>query len=875
MESTSASITFFELQEILRERSPDDVQASRGERGTAERDPAWTMILDLCDELAEAEDGSSRLLEYRWAFESLEVTNFRGAKRKSMLELDPTYALTILHGLNGAGKTTMIEALRVAIHGALDSSHIGRDGPGMRTKGKLWIAEEQRPDPSAPARIILALNAVDAPGTSLQITAGFGDDHQVHRTANLRRAGEEPQTISETSAEWRLWDISARAFPPSYSYASLSDELRDPQDIHSWFYSSLGLGLAPAALEQALKSRQRIAKEADGILRGALRSASDAIQEIDHEAREAGINITEIAWDQLSSATDVEKWCIDNNVGTGEIVGESLPDDVAEVLAAAARDLRAAFAGWREAVVEGMDNHCLEALLKLRNALGERHDHTALDTCPVCGSARSDWWESFQRRADTWAVNERAWRNLEVAVDRQGQQLVDLYQAVIEQAPEDPVLSAQAQLLRQLLPNHEQRQRSTYLQSSESKNRLERLAQVAEEPKTRALVDSAVRTAGRRGRWRNARRIALAEYLDLDVETKRSAEELPTVRRAVALWNPILRDLRDERTDILQSRVGGIINDLLAEQNIELDSFSLPKTEKNFEMLLARNATDPDTESAGHKEQLKLAHLSAGQRNILLLSPMVAAPEEGPFAFRVFDDPVHALDEVRVDRLAHNLVTRMPSMQVLVATHDGRLAEHLTIPAGGVVNTYDVNLLDGHVTASPVERAWTQLLRMAAETRGDLQVAAREARGQADTEAPPVQHCAVEVRTLLRMALDACLEYALRRRAWRAQQSYAREADPPERSVTEYIAAIDGARTLRARRDLLLSSDLPEEIDRSVERSREALDQVDDCLKVWNEAAHDVRNGEVEDSQEVDVATLNGEIDKCKMACRHLSGIWR
>lgn len=79
----------------------------------------------------------------------------------------------------------------------------------------------------------------------------------------------------------------------------------------------------------------------------------------------------------------------------------------------------------------------------------------------------------------------------------------------------------------------------------------------------------------------------------------------------------------------------------------------------------------------GSGKPVRLSMLSAGQRNALLLAPLLAVAHGGPFGFLVLDDHVHAFDQVRVDHLArliHDLAARR---RVVVLTLDERLKEHL------------------------------------------------------------------------------------------------------------------------------------------------------------------------------------------------------
>jgi hypothetical protein len=79
-----------------------------------------------------------------------------------------------------------------------------------------------------------------------------------------------------------------------------------------------------------------------------------------------------------------------------------------------------------------------------------------------------------------------------------------------------------------------------------------------------------------------------------------------------------------------------------------------------------------------------LGMLSRGQRNALLLTPLVILDKTGPFGFLVVDDPVHALDDMRVDLLAQELARLGRQRQVTVLTHDPRLEEHLRARVPGM-----------------------------------------------------------------------------------------------------------------------------------------------------------------------------------------------
>ena len=81
--------------------------------------------------------------------------------------------------------------------------------------------------------------------------------------------------------------------------------------------------------------------------------------------------------------------------------------------------------------------------------------------------------------------------------------------------------------------------------------------------------------------------------------------------------------------------------------------------------------------ATGGSEALAQAVASQGEQHALALSvflPRVESPEN-PFGFVLIDDPVQALDQVRVDGLIEVLMEAAQTKQVIVFSHDDRLAE--------------------------------------------------------------------------------------------------------------------------------------------------------------------------------------------------------
>lgn len=137
-------------------------------------------------------------------------------------------------------------------------------------------------------------------------------------------------------------------------------------------------------------------------------------------------------------------------------------------------------------------------------------------------------------------------------------------------------------------------------------------------------------------------------------------------------------ELRDQRIAPLADESRSIWADLRQESNVDLGEFRLTGT--NTRRQLDLNVTiDGEPGSA-------LGVMSQGEINALALSiflPRATIPAS-PFRFLVIDDPVQAMDPAKVDGLAKVLDKVAKQRQVIVFTHDNRLASairDLSIPA--------------------------------------------------------------------------------------------------------------------------------------------------------------------------------------------------
>lgn len=208
--------------------------------------------------------------------------------------------------------------------------------------------------------------------------------------------------------------------------------------------------------------------------------------------------------------------------------------------------------------------------------------------------------------------------------------------------------------------------------------------------------------------------------------------------------------------------------------------------------------------------------LSAGQRNALLLAPLLAVTSGGPFGFLVLDDPVHAFDQVRVDRLASVIHELARDRRVIVLTHDERLTEHL-VARGPHCDTMTIerDAASSKVSVDVQREPWQVMLD---DARGVLQVSARQPDGV--TVSPTDL-----VRGLCRQAVDTALRQFVLRAAVRRQR------DP-----SSELEQLDGVSTTKERLKEAKRFYPPDSAAHACVANAET--RVLPHLPSWNQAAH-------------------------------------
>ena len=227
----------------------------------------------------------------------------------------------------------------------------------------------------------------------------------------------------------------------------------------------------------------------------------------------------------------------------------------------------------------------------------------------------------------------------------------------------------------------------------------------------------------------------LAEMLPVARAGQVAERRLSALKNAERWLKRCEAAIRDERFDTVKTQVTDVWDTLAVDSNVTLEDVRLGP--KRVEMDVT---VDGDSGAA-------LGVMSQGELNALALSLFVprARFDESPFRFAVLDDPVQAMDPVRVDGLARVLHDLARTHQVVVFTHDDRLPSairRLQIP-GTIVS----------VTRRPKSRVELK------KSLDPIQAAIEDARAVELSDGLPDEVRRRVVPGLCRQAIEtACLE---------------------------------------------------------------------------------------------------------------------
>ena len=670
-------------------------------------------------ETPAAATGGDEPAPVRAYLESVAVRGFRGIGPTCELHLQPGPGLTLVVGRNGSGKSSFAEAAEFAL-----------TGDSLRWSGKSldwkrgWrnLHEEAAPE----IKVTMRVEGEREPRAV-----------RVRWTSGRLESAETAVTVpgqGRHSLDSLGWRTAVQSFRPFLSYTELTTIAGGrPIDRYNSLAPMLGMESLRGPIEDLRQARLASEKQIDaahgavGGVRDMLAGYSDGRPTEVAEALRGNWDLSTI--EALVAGTEPAAAKRDELLAALEHI--AAPD--LDRVATAASNLRAAAENLE--ALRGGDADRARRLAGMLQAAVELHDRHGDVDCPVCG--REDGLHG-DRVAELRSEIKRL-RSEASAVD-----------AALEAAGDARVAAKAAMTV---LPEVLDRARAvdvgvdvSELQATwdawfdapetgaELAAHLDSLCLPLLEAATVVRVAAGDRRQRLADQWRPIAE-QLAEMLPVARAGQVAERRLSALKNAERWLKRCEAAIRDERFDTVKTQVTDVWDTLAVDSNVTLEDVRLGPKKVEMDVTV-----DGDSGAA-------LGVMSQGELNALALSLFVprARFDESPFRFAVLDDPVQAMDPVRVDGLARVLHDLARTHQVVVFTHDDRLPSairRLQIP-GTIVS----------VTRRPKSRVELK------KSLDPIQAAIEDARAVELSDGLPDEVRRRVVPGLCRQAIEtACLE---------------------------------------------------------------------------------------------------------------------
>jgi hypothetical protein len=598
------------------------------------------------------------------------------------------------------------------------------------------------------------------------------------------------------------WKSALAGHRPIFGYAVIERQVQVAKDLQEFLESLLAFGGCFDIFKREVDRRSEESRNAKNKWSEAQKSAKQKVVEVDKEhGHESQQDLPAIVWPDVGD--DADAWLSSTGLTESGAAIPEVTEGHYQRLVTASDEASEALEALEAAEKTSLHARLAGPLKQLHTVAREIGDNRS--TCPVCATSGVDWFATLARFIGYLA-------NLDSITAAMRQKLEQLRTATKnELATIHAVLDARGQTENCPLPGVAESaafvtllDREGLHATPEIRSATRELCAWIQSEVCRDMARDARRESDRQRQWRRARRTAVDEFVSVWRRVGTDAGEAAAWESATKCLSKLQQKLREDRTALLQNLTSVRVQRLLSDAGLNMRSMSVQGTKASIEIV----------DKADKK--MTLAMLSAGQRNALLLSPLLAASGAGPFGFLVLDDPVHAFDQLRVDCLAEILHELATERRIVVLTHDERLREHLlarNLDTEARVVKRDP--LTGVVTAIPQDEMWDVLLQDA-----NAMLAVSSAQPGGVTISPTDL-----VRALCRQALDNALRHFVIR-------ACVRRGHEPD----THIGLLDTANTTQERLACARNMHANDASDADTVNAAEA--HVSVYLNGWNQAVH-------------------------------------
>ncbi|QIZ35374.1 hypothetical protein [Saccharopolyspora sp. ASAGF58] len=773
-------------------------------------------------ELGDSEINDALVLD-RWQLRTLRITGFRGVAKPFVWRIPGPGNVVLVHAENGAGKSSLSDGLRVTLHG------------GIRHCPAFVHDDLRRQEP---------LNH-DVTSAAVDVELLGDKAHQLKLNWRLGPAPTADAQLAERcTASWSMpgtaeaerhvlgsrWAETVAAHRPVISYDELNHHLRDAARLSRFCTEALALGPNWSSLHAYISRRLEVAVRAAEQWAELRRNVAAELTALDAELTEQHPLVEPpepVALPDLGA--DVGNW-FTRVFGAANVVELPAPmrPDLRIRLTEAFADTADALAGYRRVrTAAPLGETPGEAIAAIRQLLATTGGEQAL--CPVCATA-ADWSGISPRTPrDLQAIDEE-FALVKHLMTELARLLGGEVRLALEAAERLPGVGSTARelahLVRPLRGRHEMRGELDEAWPL----LLKLLADDSFEARVLQVLDALISTADVPQYWHRSRARICQQLADFHSDQGDVANSTETWRTALDRLTAVYELVRDDRVRSLEADIEAVLRDFLDGTGFT-----------GLQMSITGALGDPERAELCLRFGdlvVSAGALSAGQFNALMLSVLLGSNAAGPFRFLVLDDPVHALDETRIQALCRHLAKLAEQdRQVVVFTHSERLISELkdTIPTA--TNMALARDDDGEHVLNDVTYPWQGLLADAKELTK---------HGQVLTE--------LTVKTLslgfCRQALDAVARGVAREWARR---------HPGPHLLLETIDRSGRTRSALTKLQQLIGQDHP--------GSTLIQDLLDgDKLRNLNAAGH----GDIEKLQEISVHDVRRDIDYFEQFCADL-----
>jgi recombinational DNA repair ATPase RecF len=686
--------------------------------------------------------------------QSLTVSGFRGIGTPTTLTVVPRPGLTLVVGRNGSGKSSFAEALEVLLTGNLRR---WEKLPAVWRQG--WRSVHHADQAEITAEFVIEGTGSATVQRIWPAGADFAGSSVTVQVVGEKRTGLERLGWASALADYR----------PFLSHSELEVFFGSPSGLYEFLASVLGLEdltLAAGRLARARQVREAALGEVTNLLPGLLAQLAAAG---DQRAEVCRAALAGRKWDLAAARSAVagaptaaagDELDRLRRLAQLTVPSEAEVQQTTDALRQAAAGLDA---------TAGSSAGRARALAGLLTAALQHHDVHGDSDCPVCGrpSALDTQWRQateeqvagLHQEAQEAESAERAAADARqrAAALRQPVPAVLLAQTTIPGVDTGP---ARAIWQRWVSPPDSGATAGAAGLRALADHLDEEIPPLTRE--THALSDLAsAEIARREDKWA----LVAAEVAAWCADAAKALDGMAPVAmiKAADTWlKAATDDIRNERLAPLAEQARAIWEMLRRESNVDLGAIRLvgSATQRHVEL-------DVSVDGAPGSA---LGVMSQGEVNALALSvflPRATLPPS-PFRFLIIDDPVQAMDPAKVDGLARVLQRKAAARQVIVFTHDNRLAQavrQLSIPA----SILEVTRRPGSAVRvrrclDPAEQALQDARALSADPSVPLEVAARV------------------VPVLCRTAVEAAFTEAIWRRQLRAKRRHDQIEDDLERA---------------------------------------------------------------------------------------------